>query len=319
MSSSLFCRECVAALPLWDFALITGVSVIATVYLVLRSLRQFRRSRLVEDMPTSKIRSASQGYTELIGIARKGEHTNISPLSSQLCLWWHYKIERYQSSGKNRHWVTVENKRSDASFHIEDSTGICRVDPESAEMSTYHKRVWHGSTRRPVGGQTLKAKPHFLMTNIGGFGKRYRYTEYLLKDGDPLYVLGHFGTDTGGIRTLTPEQLAGDILRHWKQDFPALLKRFDINKDGELNADEWQLARHAAKWEAQDQHKEAQNEPEKNSLSQPVHKGLPFIISSHEQKKLGSKFRYSAILSALGFLMAGAMSTWLLSSRFLIN
>ena len=54
-------------------------------------------------------------------------------------------------------------------------------------------------------------------------------------DGDPLYTLGHFETDSGGLRTFTPKQLIGNVLSEWKQDFSKLLARFDKNSDGELD------------------------------------------------------------------------------------
>ena len=315
--ANLFCRECIPVMPAWDFAIYTGLSAIGALFFLRRCQKQFHRSRLVADMPTSKVRSASQGYTELIGIARKNNHTNIAPLSGELCLWWRYTIEKYRHTGKNRRWVTVEDKRSSLPFQLDDTTGTCRVEPKDAEVSTYHKHTWYGSTRKAVIAASKPKKSHFTMNRIGGFGRRYRYTEYLLKDGDPLYVLGHFSTDNHGVETLTPAQLAGDILRHWKLDYPSLLERFDINKDGELSNDEWQLARHAAKWQAEDERKDALTHPATSSISKPEHQGLPFIISSHEQTKLSIRFRNSARFSAIGFLVAGSLNAWLLSSRFL--
>ena len=294
----------------------TTLAVIATLYLLRRCQRQLHRNRLVADMPTSKIRSASQGYTELIGIARQAEQPRISPLGSELCLWWRYTIERYQSSGRSSHWVTVEKKSSRAAFYIEDTTGRCRVEPDSGEISSHHRRVWHGHSRRPIGAvPKTEAKTNMLSARIG-MG-RYRYSEYLIKDGDPLYVLGHFESDSSGLQTLQPEQLAGDILRSWKTDFPALLKRFDINGDGELGTEEWKLVQHAARLESKKQLQEVSRQPPQHSITQPEHKGLPFIISSHEQDRLGQKFRNSARLSAVGFLLSGSLSTWLLTSRFL--
>lgn len=302
-----------------QFILYTGIASAATVFLLWRTQRQFHRARLVADMPTSRIRSASQGFTELIGIARKDEHPNLSPLSGELCLWWRYTIEEYKSSGKSSHWVTIEKKLSSAGFLLEDTTGTCYVEPDGAEISCYHTRTWYGHTRRPVGNNPTSDKPgkHPLMMRVGSFGRRYRYTEHLIKEGDPLYALGHFSSHSNPLQHLSLEELTGDILRSWKQDFSALVKRFDINKDGQLNSDEWQLARHAARWQAKEDKQLSNQQPATHSISEPDHKGLPFIISTHEQERLSGRYRRGAIFSAVGFLLAGSATTWLLSSRFL--
>ncbi len=310
--SSFFCQPCVAAMPLLEYGIWTSLAVGATVYLLLRCKKQFHRYRLIEDMPTSKVRSASQGYTELIGIARKDEHPRLAPLSGELCLWWRFTIERHQRSGKSSHWVTVEKKHSTAPFLLEDITGNCRVEPDKAEISTAHRKRWYGFSRRPSSGPDKASGVLSRTLSIG----RYRYTEWLIREGDPLYVLGHFETDSAGVQSLQPEKLAGDILRSWKADYAALLERFDINRDGVLSNEEWKLVQQAAKLQAKDEIKERAQQPAQHSIAQPVNEGLPFIISNHEQERLGRKFINSARLSAAGFLLACSVSTWLLTARF---
>ena len=223
--SDLFCRPCIASMSPWDFAIWTSLLVAASVFLLYRCKKQFHRHRLIEDMPTSKIRSASQGYTELVGIARQDTHPRIAPLSSELCIWWRYTIERYQRSGKSSHWQIIEKKQSRSPFFLEDTTGRCRVQPDNGEITTAHKRVWYGNSRRPV---SSPLKGSGLLSRSIGMG-RYRYTEHQIRDGDPLYVLGHFESDSAGRQSLHVEKLAGDILRTWKADYAALLARFDVD------------------------------------------------------------------------------------------
>ena len=324
--ATLFCSDCVRSMSNWDFAIWLSIASIATLFCLRYCHRTFKRARLIEDMPTSKIRSASQGYTELIGVAELQGNPQLAPLSNTLCLWWRYTIEKYQSSGKSSHWVTVDKKSCSQSFYIKDATGNCRVEPQGAEISCKHRHVWHGNTRRPIGEpKNIKQTRNsgFLSLNTTsvsfggiGFGRRYRYTEYLILEGDPLYTLGHFETDSSGKRTLTPKQLTGNILNEWKQDFPALLNKFDQNNDGELDLKEWQLVRKAALKEAKLRQSQLANEPAEHVLTQPQHKGLPFIIGSTEQGHLSRRFRRQAFFYALGFLVAGVLSCWLISSRF---
>ena len=136
-------------------------------------------------------------------------------------------------------------------------------------------------------------------------------------EGDPLYTLGHFTTDSTGQRTLSADQLAGDILRNWKTDFPALLTKFDHNRDGELDLREWQLVREAALGKAREQQAAVAGAPPDHLLSQPEHSGLPFIVSSAEQTHLSRGFRRGALAYAAGFLLAGTLATWLMTSRLI--
>ena len=61
----------------------------------------FRRARRINDTPTSRIASAAQGYTELVG---RGHHRPDSPVLSRItalpCVWYRYVIE--QRIGNNK-------------------------------------------------------------------------------------------------------------------------------------------------------------------------------------------------------------------------
>lgn len=319
VNNSLFCAKCVANLSAGEFALWLTVIVAVSLFCLRKSYVLLKRARLVEDMPTSKIRSASQGYIELIGVATRQGHPQLAPLSSTLCLWWRYTIEKYQRSGKSSRWSTVEKRASNRPFYLQDTTGICRVDPAGGDISTQHRQVWYGNTRRPIGiPKPAQLNSGFFSLNRAiSFGSRYRYTEYLIMEGDPLYTLGHFTTDSTGQRTLSADQLTGDILRNWKADFPALLEKFDRNSDGELGLNEWQVVRKAALGKAHEQQAVAAGEPPDHLLSQPEHSGLPFIVSSAEQTHLSRGFRRGALAYAVGFLLAGALATWLMTSRLI--
>ena len=317
--ASLFCADCVRQMPTMEFALWLAIAAAISLFSLRKGHRQFKRARLIEDMPTSKIRSASQGYTELIGVAELRGHPQLAPLSNTLCLWWRYTIEKYQRSGKSSHWVAVEKRACTQPFYLRDTTGICEIDPEGADISCKHRQIWYGSTQRPIGTpmpSALNNRFFNLGTSIG-FTGRYRYTEYLILAGDPIYALGEFVSDSTGQRSLTPQQLQGDILRNWKADFAALLERFDHNSDGELDASEWQLVRDSALGEARRQQAQLSGEPLQHQLAKPRHEGLPFIIGSGEQQQLSSRFRRGALLYSGGFLAAGSMASWLLGARLL--
>ena len=319
--ANLFCRECVINMPGWSFGIWLTITLVCTLACLNRCHRHFKRARLIEDMPTSRIRSASQGYTELVGVASLQGNPQLAPLSSTLCLWWRYTIEKYQSTGKSSHWVTVEKRACNQPFYLKDSTGICQVNPQGAEIRCHHRRSWYGNTRRPITHEATNsnARPSngflSLATTRLSIGRRYRYTEHLILDGDPLYALGHFETDSDSIRTLNPKQLTGNILSEWKLNFSDLLSRFDSNGDGELDIKEWKIVREAAQKEALTRQAALSSEPAEHLLSQPQHKGLPFLIGSQEQRQLSQRFRRKAFFYSLGFFLSGSLSTWLASSR----
>ncbi|MBV1932216.1 MAG: E3 ubiquitin ligase family protein [Porticoccaceae bacterium] len=321
---SFFCRECIAAEPLIKYLFWGAVLLLATLYCLYLTFRSFKKARLIEDMPTSLVRSASQGFTELIGVAKVHKDLLVGPLTSSPCLWWKYSIEKYQRSGKSSSWVTIESGVSDKPFYIDDNSGLCLVMPEGADLTSQHKRRWRGRHRRPLSAPqdklsgTSKTTSRNLLNILStdmSFGGRYRYTEHLIKDSDPLYVLGHFESDASGQRTLSVEKIAGNILRSWKQDFSKLLDQYDQNGDSKLDIAEWQVVETAAKQAAlKQQNTNAARAPE-HEIGKPAETGLPFLIGSEEQTSLSRRYRLKAFAFGIGFLAIGSATTWYLSAR----
>ncbi len=128
-----------------------GISAAIALGCAYGSFSRLHSARIIEDTPTSKIRSAHQGYVELIGFAKTGAtELLLSGLSQTPCLWYRYNIERYESSGKNSHWRSVERKTSEQPFILNDGTGDCIVYPDRAEMMLTVPATDH--QHRPAGG-----------------------------------------------------------------------------------------------------------------------------------------------------------------------
>ncbi len=319
--NSFFCRPCIAAAPTAQFMLWATLLLVASGYALYLAYRSFKKSRLIADMPTSLIRSASQGFTELIGIGKPHVQHLSAPLTTTPCLWWSYAIEQYKSSGKSSSWVTIERGTSEQPFNIDDTSGLCLVIPKGADLTAGHYRRWRGRQRHPLGGsgsQTTNTLGRLLNTSLG-IGKRYRYTERLIKEHDPLYILGHFGTDSTGQRSLSIEKMRCNILRSWKGDFAKLLEKYDSNKDGELDIAEWQSVQRAAKKEALKQQRENTRHHREHVITKPTDSGLPFLIGSGEQDTLCARYRWRAIAWSLAFLLAGSGATWYISARFSVG
>ena len=224
-------------------------------------LSSLNRMRAIRDTPTSKVASAAQGYVELIGW---GEPLCDTPLISRLtqlpCLWYRYKIEQHDSENK---WNTIDSGESVDSFMLRDDSGKCVVDPDQAEIVTTHHDQWHQD--------------------------KYRYTEWKLIHHDPIYAIGQFRTQGGSTLEFDSHAELNALLAEWKKDMPALLSRYDLNNDGELDEDEWFLTKQAAKREVEKTKRDAQAQPDINILSRPPD-GQLFLISNLPENKLTRRY-----------------------------
>ncbi|MFT6552477.1 MAG: hypothetical protein ACJA1I_002532 [Zhongshania marina] len=279
-------------------ALISLVSAVS-------SISRLKTARVIEDTPTSKIRSAHQGYVELVGFAKAGpEQLLLSGLSQTPCLWYRYKIESYESSGKNSSWRSIESKTSEQAFIINDGSGDCYVMPNRAEVSTVRKRSWQGNSRHPSKASGIRL-----------FGQRYRYTEELLCADDLLYVIGLFETRHPPSPTAVRDAEMTKILTEWKQDYDKLTDRFDRNGDGEIDLQEWELVRAEALRKAERQQRAAGPVNPVHTISYSPSRRQPYIIASSEPESLGRRYRWQALALLLVSVISASILIWMLRSQ----
>lgn len=274
-----------ASIVSWEYWLFLSIHLIIMLILFVAMYEHMRHARLMADTPTSRIRSAAQGFVELKGMSKQLRDMQ-SPLSNSICVWWSYKIEKLQQSGKNRNWVTIEDGESHEAFVLHDGSGECVVHPEGAEIIPHQTRTWRGNTPRP--SQAAVKKKFFART------EHYRYTEELLYSELQTYAIGMF-------HTINPTSLlpnTGDIIRQWKADYQALLEKYDTNGDGQLDEQEWQQVLNAAEEEVR--RKTAETDMDENI--KPIHilsvEGLPkrrsYIISGIDEEALQKQKRGTA-------------------------
>ncbi len=291
--------------PAWQFgAVVLGVTLLAF-WWCFRGFRNLQRARLVEDTPTARIRSAPQGFVELAGRAvnLRGEPI-LTPLSGRACVWYAYRIERWERWGRGGRWISIDQGESEAIFALEDGSGRCVVDPEGAEVMTRRSQSWRGEDRWPV-------PPPGHHDFLG----RYRYSERWLEPGEPLYALGWFES--------LPGEGAGEVadavkalLRRWKRDRRSLLRRFDVNGDDEIDAREWRLARKQAEKEVLRQRVNRSPAPGVHLLRRPPRSQYPFLLSAFPQERLVNRLRYQGMAYLSGFVFACAVLAWVLQLRF---
>ena len=251
-------------------------------------LSSLQRLRAIRDTPTSKVASAAQGYVELSG---RGKPFDATPLISKCrglpCLWYRYTIEQRNSkTGSENEWKTVDSGESNDTFLLRDDTGDCVVDPEYAEIVTKHRDQWREG--------------------------KYCYTEWKLIDSDSLYVIGEFRTRSGAVEFDSRAELNA-LLAEWKNDKPALHARFDLNNDGELDMNEWLLARQAAKREVAKKQREAHAQADIHLIGQP-RDGKLFLISNLTPEKLSRRYLFWAWAHLMIFFGALSGAGWVLQS-----
>lgn len=271
-----------------------------------RGFRWWRWARLIEDTPTSRVRSAAQGYVELVGTGRNMPGAPvIAPLSRLPCTWWRHSIERLVRDNKGRaKWRVVSKGASDALFLLEDDTGQCIVDPDGAEVLPAKADTWFGSTPLPEAGPPASR-------GFRGFGSEFRYREWRMHAGDPLYAIGWFRTEGGVLPgTLDTEIVA--LLREWKKDQAALLARFDADGDGVLTLAEWEKARAAAHEQVTEDRLRQAAAPGVHVLGRPAADGRPFLLAASDAGRLARRYRWRASGGLALFLIAVTALAWLL-------
>jgi E3 ubiquitin ligase len=281
----------------------------AAVYFFWYAFKAWRENRLVGDTPTSRVRSAAQGYVEFLGrgvMVQKGQ--THAPLTGLPCTWWQYKI--YDTKSNRRGAATIDSGTSEAPFILDDGTGQCLVDPRGAQVFPKAKTVWYGSTQWPEvripDGQGFFGKLVDALIPNG----RYRYTEYRLEPHETVCALGAYRS-LGSHCVESPDGAAAQLLHDWKQDQKALLARFDRNHDGVLDADEWDQARAAAHQQVVD-HMAAQppQPPGLNVLSKPED-GRAFLLSASDGGYLARRLRRNAIAGIAACVGSSAALVWM--------
>jgi len=175
----------------------SGVFLSIGFFTYVNDLRLMREAR---NTPTSRIRSAAQGYVELNGtlIQRDDAPLLQSPLTNTPCLWWSYSIEKKTSNGRrignsyhstSEKWTTIDSGRSEQWLLLRDETGQCAINPAGASVTGHQSKSWRGNA------------PHPRDAPITGLRKltagEYRYYESVLLPDEPLYAIGEFRSHDG--------------------------------------------------------------------------------------------------------------------------
>ncbi|MDE2049755.1 MAG: hypothetical protein KGJ72_01955 [Gammaproteobacteria bacterium] len=277
-------------------AVLFSAGTVYALYLLFVSLR---RDRFAADTPVARIRSAAQGYVHLEGEAGPPPEGPINaPLSGLPCVWWDYTIEHRRTVGNDRReWYVVDRATSVAPFSLHDGDGECLVGPVGADVTPTSRETWYGDAPRPA-----------CLPGMEGRGWRsdcdYRYTERVIGPGAHLTVLGELRSRS---MVESIEREVGKIVVEWKHDQAGLLARFDRNHDGQLDVEEWEAARAAAR--EQVEASLACKEQRVSVVGQTTH-GEPFLIAPLDGERLVRREKQRAVLALAASVVLALLTAW---------
>lgn len=216
----------------------------------------------------------------------------ISDLAERSCVWYRFDIEE-RKRGSRSEWKTIEKYQSDNPFRIADETGECLVDPKGANVVPVFRNIWYGNEKRPdrLPGHEVRWWQHLT-------GFRYRYTEARIHPMDPIYVIGELTTinAVGQVRESVRERIVA-----WKQDRDDLNRRFDSNRDGVLDVEEWEKVQAAARDTVLAEQVRSPK-PAVTTIGSPPLKSRPFIVSGEDEKLVLQGRRTRAAVAAFAFV-----------------
>lgn len=177
---------------------IPSIGVIIGIALFIMGFTKLKLKRLIENLPTSKVRSLAMGLVELYGksLAKTVIQT---PLRKIECVYYKIVVEKYvekrDSKGrKSGHWSTVSTEESPYHFFLADDTGAVLIDPRGAEVAidtdhVYYFGKGHG-WNSIISGYFENSSISINKTIFGNIKYKYRLSEYYIRPGEKVYILG---------------------------------------------------------------------------------------------------------------------------------
>jgi hypothetical protein len=245
--------------------LTTGKLLGAAICLILfAAIFNYWRLLKITEAPTSTIAAAAQGYIELRGTASTAKPFK-TPYHGLPCVWyraWVYANQTDPETRESDHRL-LNYSESDQLFQLQDDSGSCMVNPKGAEVIYVQKRTFYKND--------------------------HRYVEEYLPADKPLYLLGYLDTLHHYNSPAAIDKDTGDLLISWKKNPVKLINRFDQNRNGQIDMDEWEIARAEARKEVEARHQMHAN-TEMYTLAKPP-KGQLFLISALSPQALRRKYQ----------------------------
>jgi hypothetical protein len=165
------------------------------------------------------------GLQEFEGRAYAAEDPLTTPFTESESILCEYTVERYDHDDDGSNWDTVSSDVGSVPFEVDDGGATVAVDPahadyllteefqvDTSDVEELPPRVQGYATRNLEMGSAIELGP------IAVGGRRYRFTEKRLDDGEEVYVIGP--TEVGS-RPAPGDSTARAVVapgeRNWRQ------------------------------------------------------------------------------------------------------
>lgn len=183
------------------------------------AFQQYQLSQKIRNTPTSKARSAAVGLVELSGKAKSLDRLT-SPITKSACAYYDVRCEYYYHTKNSSGWRQFYRECPDNRFYIEDDSGKVQVETKGSRMNIKPDFTFKGTLSdksffgllpsNQVDKQALdylRANPKAAEAAKPYNGRQLRFVEYIIVDGDPLYVLGSAEPMEGAVSGVASENL----------------------------------------------------------------------------------------------------------------
>ncbi|MEM5869618.1 MAG: GIDE domain-containing protein [Candidatus Aenigmatarchaeota archaeon] len=166
------------------------------IFIFCLGIHYFKKKRLIEDIPTSKIRSIAMGLVEIYGkVVPIKDRILKSPLTQTECVYYKYLIEELKKSEESSKWVIIKVGENGTYFYLQDETGSVLVDPKWAEIDLVATFTFESGPGKdpPESVKSFLEANNIRSKDFFGMNKTMRFREFCIRPGDKLYIIGTAG------------------------------------------------------------------------------------------------------------------------------
>lgn len=171
---------------------VAGVVVIVGLITLNKGRRSRKLASEMGDTEVSRVQDVEPGPVKLEGVATptQADGTLVGPLSGQEALATSINVK---GNDRNHDWLTLHQDRQAVPFHVDDGTGVARVDPITDPLNL------EGEGLTVEAGEEPPPKVHQFAERVNMDKEmreqlisdgRHEYWEALIEPGEEVFVYG---------------------------------------------------------------------------------------------------------------------------------
>jgi hypothetical protein len=188
------------------------IGFFAGMWLFFNGFLWLQQKRMIENTPTSKIRSLAMGNVEVYGEVLPQKKMLKSPLLGKDCVYYDYRIQEEMHARDYTYWATIKKGQKAVEFMLRDSTGEVLVNTKGAKIEIPGEYEY-----LPQSGKIPERMIKYFIRNdirykgLFGFNRQLRIVERNIEPKDKLYIMGTAG-DNPYVEDTTAQKNEEDIM-----------------------------------------------------------------------------------------------------------